>query len=248
MATVLVHALHGLKRVEDDEGWRRAFGKKYGIPLKNVNQLVLKTTGPRGKPRGEAEVWRRVEDLRWLRRADSPKEIVPVLWIQLTDFIHDVATKRADMPFFQKNSADDLARLLNDKLMTGSGPNRRRVFVMTEFKWEKAPAPANAAQLLEMAAAALWPASGYGIRLDSQVKAASHRRSPLPLLLLPARPRRRCRCGRIWLIPALPAAQMPPAGLQTGAASMASVSGGVAAAGWQAWLAAVSNDRAARSP
>eukprot|EP00966_Prymnesium_polylepis_P322237 7378506-Prymnesium_polylepis.1 len=60
--------------------------------------------------------------------------------------------------------------------MRGGGAKRVAVFTFTEFNWERAPTPGNAAELLRTAAAALWPASGAGIRLHAQneVRALPH--------------------------------------------------------------------------
>eukprot|EP00966_Prymnesium_polylepis_P271856 6281011-Prymnesium_polylepis.1 len=89
--------------------------------------------------------------------------------------------------------------------MRGGGGKRVAVFTFTEFNWEWAPAPGNAAELLRTPAAALWPASGAGILLHArnEVRALPHTIIAMPSrarCAVPAAPRvyahaRAARCA-----------------------------------------------------
>ena len=95
MPSILVHPVHGLQCVPHSEDALEAFARRFDVPRKNLNQLVGLKDGPRGKVRGAANGWRRVEDVQWLRRSGHD-EIVPILWPKVDDFITHVAKKRTD--------------------------------------------------------------------------------------------------------------------------------------------------------
>lgn len=127
----LVHGEHPPCTIADESALDKMH-QKTGVPLKNLKQLVGLTKGPHGKRRGEAEGWRALKDVQYLRREGGV--IIPVLWVSLHDFILHVAKSRPDM---LDVDYDRLSRLLNGTLTTGKKQNKRPQLECFEYQWSK---------------------------------------------------------------------------------------------------------------